>query len=212
MKKITDDTLITILTSLALGQIEAEEAARVLSMGLEDLVNLLDDRPELMAAAEDEAARMRSDPDFAVSRGIEGLNAVVAALAARVRNQADQLAVSELSQAGNLLERLVGIAEQRKAQAKAERTQTEERLPLYIQDQRPNSKTHEPRFVIWLIPPEHPAWIDASLSEYQSPRFDWLQTFAPLSPETGEPLTTQVQELLQGARCIDADGRILGGD
>lgn len=207
----SDDHLVESLVLVATGDLEPQHLAESLSLPLDDLIEYLDARPALMARAEAEAARMRSDPDFAVSRGVEGLNAVVAALAGRVKHQADQLAVGELATAGNLLEKLVGIAETRKAQAKVEKADILDRLPLCVRDDRPNPKTQAPRLTIWLIPASSPCWVDARDPSYQWPLFDWLETFAPLSPETGEPLDASVKQLLDSARCVDATGRILGG-
>lgn len=209
---INETRLVESLILLANGEVEADFIAETLNISLEALVDYLDANPHLMAEAEAEAARMRSDPDFAVSRGIEGLNAVVAALAGRVKNQAADLNVAELATTGNLLEKLVGIAETRKAQARSEKANAAEKLPLYIQDTRANPVTKEPRFTIWLIHPDSPHWVDFADLRYQEPHFDWLQTFAPLSPETGNVLAGQIEELLSGgARYMDAAGRIIGG-
>lgn len=209
----SDTTIIEHLALLHLNQMDAGDVAACLRMSADELLELLTERPVLRIQAEALAVEMRSNPDFAVSRSIEGLNSTAAALAARVRREADQLTVGELTQAGNLLEKLVGVAEQRKQAAKADAKAPADRLPLMILDTRPNPVTGEPRMALYCLPPGHPCWVDTALPEFQKPVFDWLETFAPLSPVTGEVLHTHILQLLaEHGTVMDAHGRRLGTD
>ncbi len=211
----TEDQIVAILTNLATGQLAAETVAASLGLDLDGLEALVTTHPELAEQASQRARELQSDPDETLSVSQQGLHNAATALARRIQENPDSMTVPELVSAGGLLEKLAGIAERRKLELKNEidpgKEKNTSRVPIYVEDQRPNPATGAKRFVVRLVMPDSPAWVDFTDPQFQAPAFDWLNHFYPLSIETGECLHDQRLELLgPNDRYMDSMGRVFG--
>lgn len=198
------DPLLETLTQLALGEISLEQAAAVLDTSTGDLVELIEASPQLVAEADARALTKRMDPQRVIERSHAGLSAAVDALAERIQRDAGDMATSELLQSAKTLESLVAFSKAREAELKGDRGQDEPVYPLLIQDCRVDGQLR-----LFLIPPSDPRWIDTRKEEFQTPNFDWLETFAPI---TGDGHLIDMQRLLEGhIRVMTAKGLVTGG-
>lgn len=206
-KHPADDTVIEVLTLLALGEVEPADAAAALNLDLPGLEALLAENPELADQASEKAKALQSDPDRTLNTSQRGLAAIAATLARRVHEQPDAMTVGELTSAGSLLEKIAGTSEKRRLELKAaiepDKGKDAQRLPLIIVDDRTD------QLCIFMIQPDDPRWVDSSVPEYRSPNFDWLEHFYPL----GEGNRRLSLETLVGPtlKCMDAEGRVFGG-
>lgn len=205
-----DPLLLDVLIKLALGELDTGVAAASLSMTEADFLERVEERPDLVAQAEQAAATVRSSPERTINRSTSGLASSVEVLAKRIETQGDAMTTSELVQASSLLEKLLAFSKSREAEVKQDtKPANRERLPFMIHDTRPNRVTGEGRFVVFLVSPKSRCWIDLQ-AEGMSPA-EWLAEFAPLSPITGDMLADQLAELTKHAvRFMDAHGRIFG--
>lgn len=211
---ISPERILEILASLAIGEIETATAASLAGMDESSFLDYVESNPNLLEQAEENARRLRQSPERTIERSTSGLASAVETIAARIERDGANMPTPELVAASNLLEKLIGLSESRKAEIKAqssdEREQTA-KLPIVIEDTRRNPVSGKERFAIYLIPHGAFGWVDFSDEKFRPPHFDWLSRFAPLSPQTGECLHQSVKELLDGgARYMDASGRILG--
>ena len=206
---ISKKTAVETLTALALGQIDIPDAAATLGLSEEAFLKYTDQNPPLLAEAEERAQALRLCPERTLARSNAGLSAAIETLAVRLETSGSDMTTGELVQASTLLEKLIGLSESRKAEVKSgSRPQETERLPLLVLDTRPNAVTEARRLKLILIPPDSPLWVDATKPDYQTPAFDWLEHFCPLSPTTGEAL--EVGLLTRGGRYMDESGRVFG--
>lgn len=213
----TDTHIIETLSLLAMGEIEAADAAAALGLDLPGLEDLVESHPDLAEQAAEKAKALQTDPDHTLAVSQQGLHNAAMALARRLQENPDALTVNEMVSAGGLLEKIAGVSEKRKLEIKAEvigespTSKPGDRLPLFITDTRPNPTNGSPRLLTLLIEHEHPAWVDTTDPQFQSPQYDWLDHHLPLSPETGQPLDLQNLTAHANFRYMDARGRVFGG-
>ena len=212
---VAESHALETLIALSHGEIDVATAASLLNQTEEESIGFVESHPTLVHEAETIAKRQRLDPEKILERSSSGLAAAISVLATRIENHGPDMTTSELVQASSLLEKLIALSEQSKAEIKGASGGPDKadgtHIPIVIQDTRPCPISGKPRLAIYAISPGHPHWVDFSNPNYQSPRFNWLEHFLPLSPETGKPLN--LTELTQhtGARFMDETGRIFGG-
>lgn len=216
-KRPSDDAIVETLILIALGDLEVEDAAQALNLTPDQLETIVSKNPALADAADTRAREIQSDPGRTMETSQRGLAAIAATLAKRVQEQPHAMTVGEMVSAGGLLEKIAGVSEKRKLELKSEIDPGkagghESRLPVLFVDDRPNPVTGKQRLMICMVTPDSPAWIDTSDPQFQTPHFDWVNHYLPLSPETGEPLQEKLNLLTASAgfRYLDSRGRVHG--
>lgn len=207
------DRILDILASLAVGEIETAAAAALAGMDEATFIGFVEDHPHLLDQAEEKARQLRQSPERTIERSTSGLAGAVEVLAARIERDGATMLTSELVAASQLMEKILGISESRKQEIRSQTDASQSdqaKLPIVVQDTRPNPITQAARLCVFVIPPGEFGWVDFSKPEFQAGQFDWCEAFAPLSPIDGECLSESIRLLLQGGgRYMDSTGRII---
>lgn len=170
---VVDSRALEVLIALSHGEIEVAAAASFLNQTEEEFIEFVGAHPDLVREAEATAKKQRLDPEKTLERSSSGLAAAISVLATRIENNGSEMTTGELVQASALLEKLLALSEQRKAEIKGGVAGADKaeggQLPIMIQDTRPCPVTGKPRLAIYGIPPGHPQWVDFSNPQYQPP-------------------------------------------
>jgi hypothetical protein len=213
-KRPSDERITEVLTLISLGELEVADAAQALNLTPDELETIVSKKPELADAADTRAREIQANPERTLETSQRGLASIAATLTKRVQEQPHAMTVGEMVSAGSLLEKIAGVSEKRKLELKSEIDPArpdarERRLPLLFVDDRPNPVTGKQRLMIIMVPSDSPSWVDTSDPQFQTPHFDWVGHYLPLSPETGEPLKSALEDLTTsiGCRYLDSRGR-----
>ena len=120
------DALIQTLAELEAGIISQATACQILSRTPEQIVDLLDDDPELEKAINERAAELMMDPSVAHDASTKALNRAALALQRRIQEQADELTASELASLMGVADKISQVSAAKAAQIKAEHADVQE--------------------------------------------------------------------------------------
>lgn len=188
---IPRETLIAHLVDIDLGIRTLAQVASILKIQEDDLIAHVEADPTLADEVAAAVAALKADPEIAVRRSVEGLNAVADALARRVATESENMTTSELSQAGALLDKISALSAQRVVEAKAKAKPDDDpasTMPVGCWDDRPRPDGRSAVMVLYL-PPDHAASREAHAITFdremtdekrKAERHAWLDRWFPL--------------------------------